>query len=75
MIILLHTPCRIYLEVILPVNVQSAAEHVPHNHQVCILALHSHSVHGQELRQQCAAVAGDDMLECTAVSRQRMVRK
>lgn len=42
---------------------QSVAEHVPHNQQVGVLALHSDSVHGQELREQRTAVARDNMLE------------
>lgn len=42
---------------------QPVAEHVPHHQQVGVLALHSDSVHGQKLGQQCVAVAGDDMLE------------
>ena len=42
---------------------QPVAEHVPHNQQVGVLALHSDSVHGQELREQRTAVARDNMLE------------
>ena len=52
-----------YLEVVLPVHVQPVAEHVPHDQQIGVLALHRHSVHGQEVRQQRAAVAGDHVLE------------
>ena len=42
---------------------QSVAEHVPHHQQVGVLALNRDSVHGQELREQRVAVAGDYMLE------------
>lgn len=42
---------------------QSVAEHVPHDDQIGVLAVHSDSVHGEELREQRAAVAGDNMLE------------
>lgn len=42
---------------------QSMAEHVPHHQQVGVLALHRDSVHGQELREQRVAMAGDYMLE------------
>lgn len=55
--------CSIYLEVVLPVYMQSVAEHVPHYQQVGVLALHRDSVHGQELREQRVAMAGDYMLE------------
>lgn len=55
--------CSLYLEVVLPVYMQSVAEHVPHHQQVGVLALNRDSVHGQELREQRVAVAGDYMLE------------
>lgn len=42
--------------------VQPVAEHVPHHQQVGVVALHRHSVHGEELREQRAAVTGDDVL-------------
>lgn len=45
--------------------VKSVAEHVPHYEQVGVLTLHSDSVHGQELREERTAVAGDNMLEET----------
>lgn len=54
---------RAYLQVILSVHVQPVAEHVPHDQQVGVLALHRHSVHAQELREERVAVAGDDVLQ------------
>lgn len=52
-----------YLEVILPVYMQPMAEHVPHDRQVGVLALHSDSVHTKKLREERVAMAGDDVLE------------
>lgn len=45
-----------HLQVVLPVYHQSVAEHVPHDDQVRLLALHANPVHAQELRQQGATV-------------------
>lgn len=45
-----------HLQVVLPVHHQSVAEHVPHDDQVGLLAVHAHPVHSQELRQQGAPV-------------------
>ncbi|TNN73338.1 hypothetical protein EYF80_016501 [Liparis tanakae] len=42
--------------VVLPVDDHSVAEHVPHDDQVGLLAVHAHPVHPQELRQQGAAM-------------------
>ena len=46
-----------HLKVVLPVHHQSVAEHVPHDDQVGLLILYTHTVHPQELGQQSAAVA------------------
>lgn len=52
-----------HLQVVLPVHQQPVAEHVPHDQQVGLLVVHAHPVHAQELRQQRAAVALDDVLQ------------
>lgn len=44
-------------------HVQSVAEHVPHDQQVGVLALHRHSVQAQKLREERVAMAGDDVLQ------------
>ena len=51
------------LEVVFPVHHKPVAEHVPHDDQVGLLVVHGHAVHPQELGQQGAAVALDDVLE------------
>lgn len=61
-----------HLQVVLPVDHQSVAEHVPHDHQVCLLVVHADPVHSQELRQQRAAVTLDNVLERdTSVSQEQ----
>lgn len=52
-----------HLQVVLPVNNHSVAEHVPHDDQVGLLAVHAHTVHTQELRQQGAAMTLHDVLQ------------
>lgn len=45
-----------HLQVILPMHQQPVAKHVPHDDHVCLLTVHPHTVHTQELWQQGATV-------------------
>lgn len=52
-----------HLQVVLPVDHQPVAEHVPHDQQVGLLVVYADSIHSQELRQQRAAMTLDDVLQ------------
>lgn len=54
-----------HLEVVFPVHDEPVAEHVPHDDEVGVLALHAHAVHAEELREECAAVTLHDVLRET----------
>lgn len=45
-----------HLKIVFPVHDEPVAEHVPHDDEVGVLALHAHAVHAEELREECAAV-------------------
>lgn len=47
---------RHYLQVVFSVDGEAVTEHVPHDEEVGLLAVHAHPVHPQEARQQRAAV-------------------
>lgn len=42
---------------------ESVAEHVPHDDQVRVLALHRNPVHAQKLREECTAMTLHYMLQ------------
>lgn len=54
-----------YLQVVFPVDNESVAEHVPHDDQVRVLALHCNPVHAQKLREECTAMTLHYMLRDT----------
>lgn len=54
-----------HLQVIFPVDNESVAEHVPHDDQVRVLALHRNPVHAQKLREECTAMTLHYMLRDT----------
>lgn len=45
-----------YLQIIFSVHDESVTEHVPHDDQVGVLALHAYPVHAQELWEKCATM-------------------
>lgn len=51
-----------YLQIVLPVDNESVAEHVPHDDQVRVLTLHRNTVHAQKLREKCTAMTLHYML-------------
>lgn len=54
-----------YLQIIFPVDDESVAEHVSHDDQVRVLALHRNTVHAQKLREECTAMTLHNMLQNT----------
>ncbi len=52
-----------YLQVVFPVDNESVAEHVPHDDQIRVLALHRNPVHAQKLREECTAMTLHYMLQ------------
>lgn len=52
-----------HLKIVFPVDDEPVAEHVPHDDEVGVLALHAHAVHAKELRKERVAVTLDYMLQ------------
>lgn len=45
-----------HLKIVFPVHDEPVAEHVPHDDEVGVLALHAHAVHAEKLREERAAM-------------------